>query len=393
MDEYDPITPQEWAALYAVGAACLVAGALLGFLGLLSYKQGVALMGALFLVGFMGLRQWRYKPLDEAVQLLDEGQFPAAQFVLEAYLAKPAGRGGRTLVKAKLLYAHVLWYLEQADRAMALVQELLADAKEPLLRLLCLNLMVSCYLQKRMPLKVQETMGTLLKLDGITPRQRWESQIAIGICAMNEELYHDAIDILQSATRSCEDDRRRAYVFGMLAAALNRVKDYVRALGAVQDGKKLKSDDPLTRSLLLDNFAFAKANLKQDLPEALAAADEGLGLGIGPALPHLYTSRGEVHYALRDFPKAMSDIEEALKRLPERDKNARQKAWFIKGKIHKARGEDELAREALSQAIGINSSRTIAMQAQAALASPEALDTLIQSGDIKISPPKLEIPK
>ncbi len=384
LDEFDPLEPRERVAIGAVGVALLVLGLLLG-MTLLPMRQALAASLAVFLLGILLHFHWRYRPLNEASRLISEGRFPAAQYVLQQYLSKPFHRGGRANLKARLLYAHSLWYLGEVDQAIEVCDQMLVDCSDHGLQVLLLTLQVSCYMRKRMTLKVHATMGRLAKLDGLTPSESLESRVALGICAMNEEMFHEAIEILAGASKDATEAARKAYIFGMLSACYNRVKDYIKALGAVQDGKKLQPTDALTRSLLLDNFAFAKANLKQDLEEALAAADEGIGLGVEAALPHLYTSRGEVHYARRDFDRAMSDLEESLRRLPERDKNARQKAWFIKGKIHKARGEDELAHQALSQAISIDSSKTIAMNAQAVLASPEAMNTLIQTGDVKLS--------
>lgn len=379
------MAPGEWRLIYAAAVALVLTGLALFGIGLLNFKQGVALGVGLFLLGFAAHQMWRYRPLNDASRLLDEGRFPEAEAMVRGYLAQPRHRGGRAARKAKLLLAQALWYLGQGKEALEVVEELLAEARgDLLLEVIVRNLEVACYVQMRKPLKVHEKMGLLLKTDGMTQEQRWESQIFVGICAMNEELFHDAIELFDAAEKACQDRDRRAYVFGMLSACYNRVKDYMRALGAVQDGRKLTPEDPLTRALLLDNFAFAKANLRQDLPEALAAAEEGIALGVAAALPHLHTSRGEVHYALRDFDKAMADLEAALATLPVRDKNALQKAWFIKGKIHKARGEDDLALRALSEAISIDSSKTIAMNAQAVLASPEGLNTLIQSGDVKL---------
>ena len=49
---------------------------------------------------------------------------------------------------------------------------------------------------------------------------------------------------------------------------------------------------------------------RTDLEEALEAANEGLSLKVSAALPHLHTSRGEVYYALRDFDKAIVDLDQ-----------------------------------------------------------------------------------
>lgn len=364
--------------------ACVLCGLLLFFAGLLRFTQATSFGILLFLLPALGLLFWRIKPLNEASRLLDEGKFPAAQFVIESYLSNPALRAGRAWRRALLLHAHVLWYLEDAEAAQQVADQLLEQTSDKDLQLLLLNFRVACFVKLRQTLKIHGAMNQVLRMDGITPSQKSESQLSAGICAMNEEMFHDAIDFFQAAARDCPDDGRKAYIFGMLAHCYNRVKDYVKALGAVQDAKKTMGEDKLTQALALDNFAFAKANLKQDLPEALAAAEEGLALGVDAAIPHLHMSRGEVHYALRDFDKALADLEECLRRLPDRDKNSRQKAWFIKGKIHKARGEDDLAKEALSEAISIDSSKTIAMNAQAVMASPEALNTLIESGDVKL---------
>lgn len=387
MEQYDPMAPSEWRWIYAAAVLCVLPMAVLGATGWIPFKQAVALGVTAFLVGLIFHMVWRYKPLSEAAVLLDEGRFAAAQYVLQGYLAKPFHRGGRARRRALFLHAQASWYLGETEQALEDVGTLLADLDGPLLEVLARNLEVACYVQMRKPLKVHETMKVLLSIDGMSEAQKWESRIHIGICAMNEELFHDAIEFFEAAEKACSDDTRRAYIFGMLAACFNRVKDYMRALGAVQDGRKLGPEDALTRSLLLDNFAFAKANLKVDLEEALTACEEGLALNVRAALPHLHTSRGEVHYAMRNFDAALADLEKAIGELPERDKNGRQKAWFIKGKIHKARGEDDDAMFALSQAISIDSSRTIAMNAQAVLASPEGLNTLIQSGDVKLQPP------
>lgn len=387
MEEFDPMLPNEWRVIYGAAAGFVVLGILLSLLGITAFRQGIALGVILFLVPFLFHMIWRYRPLKVASHLLDDGAFPQAESLMQQYRDQPFHRTGRARSKASLLLAQALWYQEKSEEALEVVTELLESSEEIELKVLAKNLQVACYVQMHKPLKVHEVMGELLKIDGLTPRMRWESEIHIGICAMNEELFHDAIEFFEAAERSCQDDSRKAYIHGMLSACFNRVKDYMRALGAVQDGRKFSSPDPLTRCLLLDNFAFAKANLKQDLDEALQAAEEGLALGHPAALPHLHTSRGEVHYARRDFDAAMKDLELALETLPERDKNARQKAWFIKGKIHKARGEDDLALQALSEAISIDSSKTIAMNAQAVLSSPEGLNTLIQSGDVKLQPP------
>jgi tetratricopeptide (TPR) repeat protein len=387
VEDFDPMLPNEWQMIYIAATALVIFGLGLALIGLMAFKQGLAFGMILFLAPFLFHMLWRYKPLQVASHLLDEGRFEAAQSLLEHYRKQSFHRGGRAAHKALILLSQSLWYQGKPKKSLEVVDQLVEQAQSLELRVLTENLRVACYVQMRKPLKVHEVMSDLLRLDGITKKMRCESEIHVGVCAMNEELFHDAIEFFEAAKKKCESDGRRAYIHGMLSACFNRVKDYIRALGAVQDGKKLNPTDPLVRSLLLDNFAFAKANLKQDLQEALAAAEEGVALGLPAALPHLYTSRGEVHYALRDFDAAVKDLDLALGHLPERDKNARQKAWFIKGKIHKARGEDDLALQALSEAISIDSSKTIAMNAQAVLASPEGLNTLIQSGDVKLQPP------
>lgn len=386
MDVYEAMSPGEWRWIY--GAAVLVIAPMvgLGAAGFLPFNQAIAIGVAAFLLGLLLFFHWRYKPLNRAASDLDSGRFEAAEAGLRAYLARPFGRGGRAARKARLLLAQARWYRGETEDALEVVRGLLEVSGDPLLEVLARNLEVACYVQMRKPLKVHETMRVLLAAPGLDERRRWESYIHVGICAMNEELFHDAIEFFEAAEKCCQDPDRKAYIFGMLSACYNRVKDYMRALGAIQDARKLAAEAPLTRALLFDNFAFAKANLKQDLDEALAAAEEGLGLGVAAAAPHLHTSRGEVHYALRNFDAALADLEKAIASLPERDKNGRQKAWFIKGKIHKARGEDEAAMQALSEAISIDSSKTIAMNAQAVLASPEGLSTLIQSGDVKLQP-------
>jgi tetratricopeptide (TPR) repeat protein len=333
VDEYNPMGPNEWRWIYAAAVVCVVPMAIIGAMGMLPIKQAVALGVTIFLLGLIFHMVWRYKPLNEAAALLDEGRFAAAQYVLQGYLSKPLHRGGRARRRALFLHAQASWYLGETEQALEDVNTLLEKSDGPLLEVLCRNLEVACYVQMRKPLKVHETMRILLAVDGMTERQKWESRIHVAICAMNEELFHDAIEFLEAAEKACNDNTRKAYIFGMLAACYNRVKDYMRALGAVQDGRKLGPEDALTRSLLLDNFAFAKANLKQDLEEALTACEEGLALNVQAALPHLHTSRGEVYYAMRDFDNALKDLELAIAELPERDKNARQKAWFIKGKI------------------------------------------------------------
>lgn len=359
------------------------AGIGIGFATGFGFRWGIALGSIFALLPIFVVRFRRFQPLEQASNDLALGRFEAAEKILGGYLESPWLRGGRARIKATLSLALAEWYLDKADQAIERAKELLKVCEEkpdPELEIHVRVLEVACLLQLKKSLAVHDAAERLSATEGLSPEELGLAKVQVAVCAMNQELFQEAIEFFDGALELLEGKEHKAYVYGLKSASYNRVKDYDRALENVSLGQALSPQEAQTQAILHDNFAFAKANLRQDLDQALEAVEAGIALEIPAAMPHLFTSRGEVQYARAEFDAALEDLEKALELLPERDRNARQKAWFIKGKIHKARGEDQEALRALSEAISIDSSKTIAMNAQAILASPQGLESLSHPG-------------
>lgn len=370
------VTRREILGLVAVGAAIGVIGVALVALGLLPMRAGLAGTLLLFIIVFFGHLQWRYGPLRSAVRRIDSEDFEGALELLESYLASSTDRAGRPRQLAQVLKASCLFYLELYDAAIELSSDVLKNADCESLRFFAQNNLVSCYICQSKPLKANSERSKILTM-GVTNDAKREALINIGLCYMNAEFFREAVETWDEALKLFPDDEQKAYVLGFQAACYNRIRSYDSALERVAEARALGPRAALTRAILLDNNAFALANKKERLDEALSMVHEAFSLKIPAAGPHLHMTSGEVHYARGEFDEALAELRAAIDRIAPRDKNSHQKAYLTLGKILQAQGKPDEAREALNKAISIDPTKTLAVHAQQVLRDPGTYNTAV----------------
>lgn len=381
---------QEMIKLAGSAIILCIAGMATAWLRLLPVKTAIGITGLLFIVLCLGCAYMRYIPLNKAIGLLSDGEFEKALATVEKYLSHKSNSTGNGACVAKVLKSNCLFYLEKFEEAASLSTEILKTSENEEILFFARNNLISCSIALVKPMKANAEITKLLTMD-VTDTSKRDALTNIGLCYMNAELFKEAIDTWNEALNLSEDGEHKAHMLGLQAACLNRLRKYDEALDKLTVAKSQTIETNLTQAIIYDNEAFALANKKERLDEALELCKKGFALNVPAAEPHLHMSLGEVHYARGEFTVAVEELEYAITKISDRDKNSHQKAYLILGKIYQAQGKDKEAEEALNRAITIDPEKTIAQQAQQIIAEPEVYNTaLYKASDLEKMKLKLQ---
>ena len=367
---------QEIVKLAGSAVILAVAGMTVAWLKIIPEKTAIGIIGLLFVMLCLGCAYFRYIPLNKAIGFLSDEDFDKALETVDKYLSQKSNATGNGALVANILKANCLFYKEQFEEAAALSTKILKTTETEEILFFARNNLISCSIAMTKPMAANAEVTKLLTMN-VTDSSKRDSLTNIGLCYMNSEFFKEAISTWDEALNLSIDDEHKAHVLGFQAACLNRLRKYDEALDKISETKSMTIETNLTQAIIYDNEAFAFANKRERLDEALELCKKGFALKVDAAEPHLHMSLGEVHYARGEFSLAIEELEYAITKISERDRNSHQKAYLILGKIYQAQGKEKEAQEALNRAISIDPEKTIAQQAQQIIAEPEVYNTAL----------------
>lgn len=367
---------QEVAKLVVTAVILACCSAALALSRIVPTNTAIGLAGLLFMMIILGCIYYRYIPLNKAISNIGDGKFQEALRILEKYLGQKANSSGNGFEVAKVLKSSCLFYLDKFEDAATVASEVLAETENEEILFLARNNLISASIAMSKPIKANAEFTKLLTMN-VSDSQKIDALINIGLCYLNGEFFKEAISAWDEAINLSEDGEGKAHMLGLQAACHNRLRKYDDALEKIREAKAQGIETDLTQAIIYDNEAFAWANKRENLDEALEMCKKGFALNVPAAEPHLHMSLGEVHYARGEFTVAVEELECAIQKISPRDKNSHQKAYLILGKIYQAQGKDKEAEEALNQAITIDPEKTIAQQAQQIIAEPQVYNTAL----------------